>query len=118
MFTPGLRRDPSKKRPSPGPCSDRRSPAMLSGRCLTEPSALDGWCTQMVTLQIAAPFCARDRRVCGVLHPFGHSNAAETADPSKQITQENASFVAICQVSHKRTVDLDCVDRQGLKVLP
>src|SRR5437764_1348792 len=63
------------------PCSDRRSPAMLTGRCLAEPSALDGRCTQMVTLQIAEPLCPRDRLVGGVLHPFRHGNAAETADP-------------------------------------
>src|SRR5947208_12861659 len=118
MFTPGLRRDPSKKRPSPGPCSDRRSPAMLTGRCLAEPSALDGRCTQMVTLQIAEPLCPRDRLVGGVLHPFRHGNAAETADPLEQIPQKHASFMAIRQVSHKRTVDLDGVDRQSLEVLP
>src|SRR6202035_3883373 len=79
----------------------------LTGRCLTEASALDGRCTQMVTLQIAEPFCPRDRLVGGVLHPFGHGDAAESADPSEQIPQKDASFGAICQVPHKRTVDLD-----------
>ena len=91
---------------------------MLTGRCLTEPSALDGRCTQMVALQIAEPLCPRDRLVGGVLHPFRHGNAAETADPLEQIQQKHASFMAIRQVSHKRTVDLDGVDRQSLEVLP
>jgi hypothetical protein len=67
----------------------------LTGRCLTKPSALDGRCTQMVTLQIAEPFCPRDRLVGGALHPFGHGNAAESADPTEQIPQKNAPFVAI-----------------------
>ena len=119
---------PVKPIRSPDQGFDRRSPSIiwagpppvirLTGRCRTKPSALDGRCTQMVTLQIAEPFCPRDRLVGGVLHPFGHGNAAESADPTEQIPQKNAPFVAICQVSHKRTVDLDGVDRQSLEVPP
>src|SRR6516225_6090852 len=99
---------------------DRRSPSFiwagpppairLTRQSLGEPSALDGWRAEMVTLQVAEALCPRDRFVRSVLHPFRYGDAAETVDWSEQIPQKGASLVTVRQVSHKRTVDLDRVD--------
>ena len=70
----------------------------------------------MVTLQIAETLCARHRLVGGVLDPFGNGSAAEAFDQTEQIPQENASFATVRQVSDKRAVDLDGVDRQDFEV--
>ena len=70
----------------------------------------------MVTLQITDAFCAHQRCVLGVLDAFGHRRETKALDETEQIMEEDPLLLAVCEVSDERAINLDCVDRQDLKM--
>jgi hypothetical protein len=70
----------------------------------------------MVTLQITDTFRAHQRCVLGVLDTFGHRREAKALDETEQIMEEDPLLLAVREVSDERAINLDCVDRQDLKM--
>ena len=70
----------------------------------------------MVTLQITDAFCAHQRCVLGVLDAFGHRRETKARDETEQIMEEDPLLLAVREVSDERAINLDCVDRQDLKM--
>lgn len=70
----------------------------------------------MVTLQITDAFCAHQRCVLGVLDAFGHRRETKALDETEQIMEEDPLLLAVREVSDERAINLDCVDRQDLKM--
>ena len=78
--------------------------------------APDCWSPEVVTLEIADTFRLQQCCVLGVLDAFGHRGQTEAVDETEQMAQKNPGLWLARQISHQRTIDLDDVDRQDLKM--
>jgi len=76
----------------------------------------DCWPPEMVTLKIADPFGAQQRRVLGVLDAFGHRSRPEPVDETEQMTEKNSGLRPAREIANQRAIDFDDIDRQHLKM--
>ena len=65
----------------------------------------------MVSLQIADALRAQQRRLLGALDTFGHRAEAELLGETEQMAEKNLALRPARQISNKRAIDLDNVDR-------